>query len=318
MKGAFSRVFLVCLVMLGAGCGVAGAAPRAPRAPAAQAAARGPAWPRMPSVYIGVFERGVPRSYQPVVRFATTVGVRPNLVLYYSGWNESFRLSFARAAHAHGATPLVQIDPDHVSLRAIAAGKYDTYLREFGRSVGEFGHPVVIGFGHEMNGSWSSWGWRHVSPAVFVAAWRHIFTVMRRAGAGNVIWMWTINVIGPAAAAPRPWWPGTRYVTWVGVDGYFTRPGDNFTSVFARTVTAVRKLTREPLLISEVGISPAAGKAARLPGLFAGIRRDHLAGLVWFDVDQSGGPYRKDWRLEGYPAAMAAFRAGAQALRAWA
>jgi len=117
-----------------------------------------------------------------------------------------------------------------------------------------------------------------------------------------------------AAAPPRAWWPGARYVTWVGLDGYFTRRGDSFTGVFVRTISYVRRLTRKPILIAETGISPAAGKAALMPSLFAGIRRYHLAGLVWFEVRQSGGPYQQDWRLEGYPAAMAAFRASALAL----
>ena len=46
-----------------------------------------------------------------------------------------------------------------------------------------------------MNGTWYSWGYRHTSPAVFVAAWRHIVTVFRAAGARNVTWLWTINII---------------------------------------------------------------------------------------------------------------------------
>ena len=37
--------------------------------------------------------------------------VRPNLVLYYSGWYEPFSGSFARAAAKNGAVPLVQINP---------------------------------------------------------------------------------------------------------------------------------------------------------------------------------------------------------------
>jgi hypothetical protein len=302
MKGACASALVGCLVTLCAGGGAA-----AGDATGVASAA--------PTAYIGVFKPGVPMSYKPVAAFTSAVGVRPNMLLYYSGWHEQFQLAFARVAHAHGAIPLVQIDPDHIALRAIAAGRYDAYLRSYGRAVRAYGHPVVIGFGHEMNGRWSSWGWQHVSPAVFVAAWRHIVTVIRQAGARNVIWMWTINVIVPfAAAPPRAWWPGARYVTWVGLDGYFTRRGDSFTGVFVRTISYVRRLTRKPILIAETGISPAAGKAALMPSLFAGIRRYHLAGLVWFEVRQSGGPYQQDWRLEGYPAAMAAFRASALAL----
>ena len=54
----------------------------------------------------------------------------------------------------------------------IAAGGYDSYLRSFANSVRDFGHPVVIGFGHEMNAPWYSWGYGSVPPSTFVAAWR--------------------------------------------------------------------------------------------------------------------------------------------------
>ena len=78
--------------------------------------------------------------------------------------------------------PLVQIEPTGVSLAAIASGRYDTYLRSYAAAVKAFGGQVILSFGHEMNGYWYSWGYRHTSPAVFVAAWRHIVTVFRAAG----------------------------------------------------------------------------------------------------------------------------------------
>src|ERR1035438_624031 len=46
--------------------------------------------------YLGVFEPGVPPSYDPVSDFAQTVGKQPNLVGYYSGWVQPFPSSFAQ------------------------------------------------------------------------------------------------------------------------------------------------------------------------------------------------------------------------------
>ena len=54
----------------------------------------------------------------------------------------------------------MQWDPTLASVSKIADGGYDSYLRSFADSVREFGHPVVIGFGHEMNAYWYSWGYR--------------------------------------------------------------------------------------------------------------------------------------------------------------
>ena len=50
--------------------------------------------------------------------------------MYYSGWSEPFQADFAATAARHGSVPLVQIDPTGVSLTAIAAGRYDAYLRK--------------------------------------------------------------------------------------------------------------------------------------------------------------------------------------------
>ena len=69
-----------------------------------------------------------------------------------------------------------------VSLAAIASGRYDAYLRSYAAAVKAFGSQVILSFGHEMNGYWYSWGYRHTSPAAFVAAWRHIVTVFRAVG----------------------------------------------------------------------------------------------------------------------------------------
>jgi hypothetical protein len=154
--------------------------------------------------YLGVYKTGPPRSYQPVATFAKAAAKQPNLVGYYSGWGEGFATSFADTVHRHGAVTILQMDPTDASVPAIAAGKYDDYLRSYADTVRNFGYPVVIGFGHEMNATWYTWGYGHVRPSVFVAAWRHIVTLFRGQGADNVTWLWTINAdlpsTGPTAS----------------------------------------------------------------------------------------------------------------------
>ena len=129
--------------------------------------------------------------------FTTATGVKPDVVPYYSGWWEPFQASFAATAANDGAVPLVQMNPDGISIAAIASGRYDAYLSDYAEAVRAYRRPVILSFGHEMNGDWYSWGNRHTSPAVFVAAWRHIVTLFRAQGARNVTWLWTVNVINP-------------------------------------------------------------------------------------------------------------------------
>ena len=148
-----------------------------------------------PIRYIGIYERDVSSSYAGVMAFTTATGVQPDLLTYYSSWLEPFHASFATNAADHGALPLVQIDPNQVSLAAIAAGQYDSYLSAYAEAVGNYSHPVILSFGHEMNGNWYSWGNSHTPSATFVAAWRHIVNVFRGLGVQNVIWLWTANII---------------------------------------------------------------------------------------------------------------------------
>jgi len=255
----------------------------------------------------GVYEQTSPGSYAGITTFAAATGTTPRIALYYSGWWVPFNTRFAEQAHSHGAYTLVQLEPS-VPLPAIIAGDDDRYLRSYADAVKAFGHPVILSFGHEMNGRWYQWGEGHTEPSVFIAAWRHIVDVFRAQGASNVTWLWTVNAVNAATAPLHQWWPGTSYVTWVGIDGYYYRPTDTYQWVFGRTVTEIRTFTAAPVLISEVATGPGPDAAAQVRGLFAGIKDDELLGEVWFDEAQRDGIYHQDWRVEDDPAALAAFR----------
>lgn len=261
--------------------------------------------------YLGVFADGTPSSYNGVTTFTKTTGAKPDVVMYYSGWYVPFPTGFANTVANNGAVPLVQMDPDKVSVTGIASGRYDGYLSEYAEAVRAYRHPVILSFGHEMNGGWYSWGYTHTSAATFVAAWRHIVNLFRALGAQNVTWLWTVNIINDAHGGniPRPtqWWPGNTYVNWVGIDGYYLKPSWKFAPLFGPTIGAVRQLTDAPILIAETGAIPAADQPAKIANLFAGVQQYGLLGFVWFDSTNS---INQHFGISS-PAAIAAFRQGA-------
>jgi mannan endo-1,4-beta-mannosidase len=261
-----------------------------------------------PIHYLGLYTRGVPFSYNGPAAFTTATRVRPDVLMYYSAWRQPFETNFAMAAAKHGAVTLVQINPFGVSLAAIASGQYDNYLSTYAEAVSAYRNPVILSFGHEMNGHWDSWGYTHTSPTVFVAAWRHIVTLFRDQGTRNVTWLWTVNIIDTRGGIPfpGPWWPGGSYVNWVGIDGYYYSPSLTFSSLFGPTIVAVRELTDDPILIAETGVVPAAGQPAKIADLFAGIHLYGLLGFVWFQVP--------GWEISS-PSAIAAYRQGADTYR---
>jgi len=251
-------------------------------------------------VFIGVAVKG---SIGPGVRsFSRATGARMSMVEIYTRFGTPFpRLELRRVGSA-GATPLMQWNPRGSPLGRIAAGRYDTYLRDYAVSVRKFGRRIVLSFGHEMNGTWNSWGAGHVSPATFVAAWRRIHRVFARAGVHNVTWSWDPSHVGEL---PRPWWPGRHYVGKIGIDGYL-RPGDTFAHIFADRLAYIRRFTSKPVYIAETAVAPSRYQTRQITGLFDGVQRFHLSGFVWFDINHLAA-----WRLEGRRAAVRAFRRAA-------
>jgi mannan endo-1,4-beta-mannosidase len=270
--------------------------------------------PASPASYLGVYEGGAPPSPASIAGFALAVGHQPNLAGYFSGWAERFQTSYALEVRRRGMIPFVQIDPSFASVAGIASGAYDGYLRAYADSVRGYGYGVVIGFGHEMNAPWYSWGYGHTPPATFVAAWRHIVTLFRGQGADNVTWLWTINADVAGSGPIAKWWPGAQYVTWVGIDGFYYRQSDTFTTVFGQTIDQVRTFTSKPVLLSETAVGPKTGQFAKIGNLFNGMRRYHTLGLVWFDVRQDDGVLHQDWRIEDSKAAAAALGLGISGL----
>ncbi|MCW2901488.1 MAG: Beta-mannanase-like protein [Streptosporangiaceae bacterium] len=299
---------LIVVMALAAGSGsgqpiTAYAHPAAPPAPVQCAAP--PVTPALP--FVGDAP-GAPWQAD-VAQFTRAAGGRPTVIENYTRFGTPFDAARACEVTRDGALPLVQMNPTGTSMAAIAAGRYDRYLASYARAVRAYRDPLVLSFAHEMNGKWFSWGYTHTSPATFIAAWRHVHDVFTRAGARNVIWLWNVNrdihrsqptVVSP----PADWWPGSRYVTWVGIDAYFNNPSDTFRSVFAVTLTALRHFTHDPVLITETAVGPGPEQARQIGSLFAGVRHTPgVLGFVWFDQDR-----RQKWHLEDRPPAAAAFR----------
>lgn len=299
---------LVATACAATGCGRSLGYPLQVAEPAPSASAVHATLPVRTAEYLGVYESDAPHSYAMVNRFAAGAGRQPNVVLYYNGWGEQFQASFAGAARSHHATLLIDLDPTSTSLASIISGSQDFYIKAYAQEVRSFGYPVIISFGHEMNGNWYAWGWTHARPRQFVRAWQHVVTVFRKAGADNVTWLWTVNGVASGEGPIKDYWPGDTYVTWVGIDSYFDFQSQDFASVFGSTITDIRQLTARPILIAETAIGPVAGQTAKIPELFSGVRRDHLLGFVWFDEPQSGSPYKQDWRLETDASGMTLFR----------
>jgi len=240
---------------------------------------------------------------------------RPNAAIHYISMGGPVSMTLARLVLEAGAVPVLELEPYGMPLTRIIAGREDAWLTRYAMAVRSLKAPVILSFAPEANGSWYEWGFRHTSAKVYVRAWRHVVTLFRKAGADRIKWAWIMNRGFLQGERLELLWPGRSYVNMLGIDGYFKDAKDNFRSLFIPTITDMRKLSSDPILISETAGGPTAGKLRAVRQLVAGVAAYHLAGFVWFDIHQHGDSTHQDWRIETSPQALAAYR---QAIKRYA
>lgn len=240
---------------------------------------------------------------QTAIAWDETVRVPANLAVSYISMGKPVNRAFMHWVErdAHGARPAIEILPYDRSLKGIIRGDDDTWLRDLRREIDE---PVVISFAPEADGGWYSWG---DQPRAFIAAWRHVVRVL---GHRYVTWMWQMSAHSPFTK----FWPGARYVNWVGLDGYFVSPASTFESVFGRYISEVQSFTKRPIVLSETAVGPRTKHAVRdIRAMFAGAAKDHIKGVIWFDRKSRGSArFLQDWRLAVDKPALREFRIAAR------
>jgi mannan endo-1,4-beta-mannosidase len=243
-----------------------------------------------------------------VASFHHSTGAHLHIIEFYDPFPGPFQRAEADEATALHALPLMQLNPRRISMAELAAGDYDGDIKAYAEQVREFGCKVAISFGHEMNGWWYPWGLPDTTPKVFKAAWRHLHDVFSEEHVHNVIWSWdpthqySKSKSGKRAYPAAMWFPGNKYVNWIGFDGYLGA-GQTFNDVFGYQLKNLRRLTRKPIYLAETGVGDGPAAPKQVANLFAGIVHWHLAGLVWFDLNR-----KNSWSVEGEPAKDRAFR----------
>jgi hypothetical protein len=255
--------------------------------------------------------RGVDLAEQSRARLAawvTATQVPPTIVEVYQRLSSPFPARWAAYLTARGILPLIQLDPRQ-GVAPVLSGADDGHLRSFAAQIARAHMRVALSFGHEMNGDWYPWGFRHTRPADFITAWRRVHDLL---ASPLVTWVWTVNHVygGPGSSPVARWWPGAPYVDWVGLDAYFEGPQATFRRIFRPTLRQIRRVTSKPVLLTETATGPWLTSAQQIRSLFDGIRQYHLLGLLWYDQDG-----RRPWYLDNRPQDLATFRQESQKLK---
>jgi mannan endo-1,4-beta-mannosidase len=256
-------------------------------------------------------------------------GIQPRVVLFYLQWPSKpearlFPGDALRAIESIGALPVLTWEPmildtgkseRMIPAESITAGRYDNYLERFARESRQFGKPILIRFGHEMNLASYHWGstleeFGPDSAARYRAMFRYIVTIFRAQKADNVRWVFCPNADSVPA---EPWnriaayYPGDDVVDVTGLDGYnwgttqtlaangWESQWRSFESIFAAPLSELKQVASgKPVGVFETSSAYAGGNKEKwIIAALDSARSLGFGAVIWFQVNKE-----IDWRLE--------------------
>jgi hypothetical protein len=257
--------------------------------------------------------------------------------MFYAGWpagmSPDFPASTCNDIVLNGSVPHITWEPWVVGfpypLDGIIGGLYDTYIIGYAVQTKNWGKPLFLRPGHEMNGDWYPWGGKNNGgstlngygdpakadgPERFVAAFRHVRHLFDSVGVRNVSWVWCPNNgSSPNETWNRPenYYPGNDVVDWIGIDLYnwgSTQTWSYWTSYFnlLKDVYNLFKTYGKPMMIAEYASAEDGGSKAQWISdayLYTKAVFPQIKAITWFNINKE-----TDWRINSTPAALQAYQ----------
>jgi hypothetical protein len=252
-----------------------------------------------------------------IAAFEHTIGRKLAINNLYVPWTAPMPTATCRWDLGRGSIPMISWAAAPTD--RVAAGGDDDQIRAQAIQLKALEGPVLLRWFAEMDLPENQAD--AISPAAYVAAWRHMHGIFTSAGAANVRWVWCPNASGFSEATAQAYYPGKAYVDWIGADGYNWAPVlaharwttfEQIFSPFYRWGLSAAK----PMLVAEFGtVEGAPGAKAAwfaqadrvLKTRFPAIRA-----VIYFESDHQNFGQYFDWRVTTSPSALAAFRTFAQ------
>jgi hypothetical protein len=265
------------------------------------------------------------------------------LIQIYVAWGDKpeqrFPLRIVSAIWDYGSLPVVTWEPwltdfenvqhpnlplrnvrEQRGMAAVASGQYDFYIDAWAADAAQFGKPLMVRLGHEMNDPYRyPWGPQNNTKEEYIAMWRHVVGRFRAAGATNVLWVWSPHV------AYEYWdlyYPGDEWVDWTatGVLNYgpiaHWSEWWSFDQIFGTRYARLAAFGK-PIMVAEFGSLAVGGDRTAwyrdalgsLPAKYPMVKA-----LLFFEVagDQTVTYQRIDWTVSGDSALVQAIRQAAQ------
>ncbi|MFF0944907.1 glycoside hydrolase family 26 protein [Kocuria sp. CPCC 205300] len=260
----------------------------------------------------GVGTPGGPGASQELAEVASLTGEKPSIILSYKDFKQPVPYWELEQARSAGATTLLTWEPwawgggtdqPAYALDRIAAGDHDAHITDWATRLADWGGPVMLRFGHEMNGNWYPWaeGVNGNGAGDYVAAYRHVHDIFTAAGADNVQWVWNPNVPYWGSTPLDGLYPGADYVDVAGLDGYNWGTSQSWSTwqqpweLFGWGLDEMRRLAPgKEIVVAETASAEAGGSKAEWNAhlVYYLATQPDVTGLVWFHHDKE-----TDWRI---------------------
>ncbi|SPD73973.1 Beta-mannanase [uncultured Desulfobacterium sp.] len=289
-------------------------------------------------------------TLEAIESFDALVGKRQAVIGFSSYWaKQSFPKEALQVVYAYGAVALIywnpwdgppagDMKPDRFSLVNIVEGKWDNYIDMWAQEARQFGAPMLVSWGLEMNGTWFPWsgffygGGRPVpgtdpplfqGPELFKKAYRHVVDRVRAQGADNIAWVFHPN---NTSEPDEHWnrmanyWPGAEYVDWLGLSAYGkqypnTEKWTEFEIVLPKFYKEICALDPDkPFILAEWGVGefPKSGsKAAFITEALSRMSKEFprlKAAVFWHERWQNSDLSYSNLRVNSSPQSLAAYR----------
>jgi hypothetical protein len=273
--------------------------------------------------------------------YERTVGKTAAWVYFSNNWyrNRRFPLATAIWIHSTGSVPFIRLmlrdSPDqyqnhYFTLSRIIRGDFDADLKAWARAARNFGSPLLVEYGTEVNGYWFPWNgqWNGgpAGPARFRDAYRHIIQVMRQEGTSNIMWVFHVNTNDlPNVSWNRfeNYYPGDTYIDWVGLSAYGAQtPMDAWCDSFRDMLDSsyprlIRMSPTKPVIVLEFGVTsgnPLCDQttwARKALVDLINFRWGHIIGFSWWNEkweNDDNPAHNTDMRVQDNPGLGKVFR----------
>jgi hypothetical protein len=235
----------------------------------------GPQW----GVYAGNTQEGMHD-------FAEELGKTPPWQLIFINVADGFPRGFAGNLAIFLEIP---VDDD-----TILDGSQDADLKFFAQGAAKYSGQIILALNEEVNGNSNMWSGtvRENTPAKAIAAFQHEENIIKPI-APNIKFAYSVNnrsVPDTAANSLASYYPGDKFVDVVGVNG-MNLGAETWEQVFGGALQTLSQYHKPLWILSEATVQ---NKAQFIADTFAGAKKYHLAGFLYFN--QNGGD--GDWLLD--------------------